>query len=117
MPARMCALYVLCPSPEAQAMSSTINEHSDGMIVVGIGASAGGIKAFREFFSKVPAKSGMAYVVILHLSPEHDSKLAEVIQFSSQIPVTQVLDRTELKPDHIYVIPPNKSLSMVDGCL
>src|SRR5215217_9680287 len=86
-------------------------------LVVGLGASAGGIRAFKEFFERVPADSGMAYVVILHLSPDHDSRLAEVLQFSASIPVTQVTETVRLEPDHVYVIPPNQSLSMEDGAL
>jgi two-component system CheB/CheR fusion protein len=86
-------------------------------LVVGLGASAGGIKALKEFFANVPADSGMAYVVILHLSPDHDSKLAEVLQATAAIPVTQVTDRVEIEPNHVYVIPPNQSLSMNDGHL
>jgi two-component system CheB/CheR fusion protein len=92
-------------------------ERSDDFLIVGLGASAGGIKAFREFFAGVPARSGMAYVVILHLSPEHDSRLAEVLQVSAPVPVTQVTGSVKIEPDHVYVIPPNKSLSMVDGSL
>ncbi len=84
----------------------------DGFMVVGLGASAGGIRAFREFFENVPERSGMAYVVILHLSPDHDSQLAEVLQQSTRMPVTQVSERVRIEPDHVYVIPPNKSLSM-----
>ncbi len=54
---------------------------ADGeFLIVGLGASAGGIRALKEFFARVPADSGMAYVVILHLSPDHDSRLAEVLQ-------------------------------------
>lgn len=90
------------PSPAAKG--------SD-LLVVGLGASAGGIKAFREFFAQVPANSGMAYVVILHLSPEHDSKLAEILQHVALIPVTQVKETVKIEPDHVYVIPPNKSLA------
>ncbi|HJQ33566.1 MAG TPA: CheR family methyltransferase [Pyrinomonadaceae bacterium] len=89
----------------------------DGFMIVGLGASAGGIGAFRQFFSNVPARSGMAYVVILHLSPEHDSRLAEVLQSSTRMPVTQVNEQVRIEPDHVYVIPPNKSLSMHDGSL
>ena len=55
-------------------------------LVVGIGASAGGIQALKTFFENMPADSGMAYVVILHLSPDHDSRLAEVLQQSAAIP-------------------------------
>jgi two-component system CheB/CheR fusion protein len=84
---------------------------------VGIGASAGGIKALKTFFQHVPADSGMAYVVILHLSPEHESHLAHILQTSTPLPVAQVTRKVKVKPDNIYVIPPNKTLTMVDGSL
>jgi two-component system CheB/CheR fusion protein len=89
----------------------------DDFLVVGLGASAGGIKAFKDFFAHVPPRSGMAYVVILHLSPEHESHLAEVLQSSTEMPVTQVQDAVRIEPDHVYVIPPNRSLAINDGHL
>lgn len=86
--------------------------------IVGIGASAGGIKALKDLFSQVPLNSGMAYVVILHLSPEFESRLAQILQSNCVIPVTQVLEeKVKVQPDHVYVIPPNRSLTMVDGYL
>ena len=89
---------------------------SDGnFLVVGLGASAGGVQALRDFFSQVPAQTGMAYVVILHLSPDHDSQLAEVLQSASLLPVTQVKRRVRVEPNHVYVIPPNRSLEINDG--
>src|ERR1043165_6634972 len=84
-------------------------------LVVGIGASAGGIGALRDFFAHVKKDSGIAYVVILHLSPDHDSKLAEVIQSVTKIPVRQVTKKTRIEADHVYVVPPNKSLDIDDG--
>lgn len=87
-------------------------------LVVGLGASAGGIKALKEFFANVPKDSGSAYVVILHLSPEHESKLAEILQLTASIPVRQVHDeKIKVKPDCVYVIPPDRSLEMSDGHL
>jgi two-component system CheB/CheR fusion protein len=86
-------------------------------MVVGMGGSAGSIPAFREFFHNVPADSGMAYVVILHLSPEYESRLAEVIQSAATIPVSQVVASVQVEPDHVYVIPPNKGLTLSDGML
>src|SRR4051812_39348772 len=80
--------------------------------VVGLGASAGGIRALKEFFASVPPQSGIAWVVILHLSPDHDSKLAEVLQSTALIPVTQVTERVAIEPNHVYVISPNKSLEI-----
>jgi two-component system CheB/CheR fusion protein len=84
-------------------------------LVVGIGASAGGIGALSSFFTHVPENAPIAYVVILHLSPDHDSKLAEVLQGSTSLPVSQVRGTTPLEARHIYVIPPNQSLKVVNG--
>ena len=89
----------------------------EDFLVVGIGASAGGIQALKEFFKKVPRDSGIAYVVILHMSPEHESKLAEILQSNTEIPVNQVHERIKVLPNHVYVIPPNQNLSMADGHL
>ena len=80
--------------------------------IVGLGASAGGIEALREFFRHVPPDSGTAYVVILHLSPDHDSMLAQVLQNSTTIPVTQVQTQVTIEPNHVYVVPPNQVLSV-----
>jgi two-component system CheB/CheR fusion protein len=87
----------------------------EDFLVVGIGASAGGIQALSEFFSNVKKDSGIAYVVILHLSPDHESRLAEVLQVVSPIAVTQVREKVKIEPNHVFVVPPNKSLSMQDG--
>ena len=89
-----------------------LQEKPDGFIIIGIGASAGGIQALQEFFKNVPRDSGMAYVVILHLSPDHDSQLARVLQQQATIPVKQVTERTVIKPDHVYVVPPDRHLTM-----
>jgi two-component system, chemotaxis family, CheB/CheR fusion protein len=100
----------------ADTHPATATEHP-AFVVVGLGGSAGSIPAFREFFRNVPADSGMAYVVILHLSPEYDSHLADVLQASTDLPVTQVREAVEVTPNRVYVIPPNKSLTMSDGTL
>src|SRR5262245_54050752 len=80
--------------------------------VVGLGASAGGIRALKEFFAHVPAETGIAWVVILHLSPDHESKLSEVLQTTAPMRVTQVTERAHIQPDHVYVVSPNKSLEI-----
>jgi PAS domain S-box-containing protein len=110
-------------------MSETFNTHDlfgkksekrgagEEFLIVGLGASAGGVYALKAFFAHVPADSGMAYVVILHLSPDHESKLAEVLQSAASIPVTQVRERVRVEPNHVYVISPNQSLTMSDGHL
>ncbi len=86
-------------------------------LVAGIGASAGGIQALQEFFTHTPENSGMAYVVILHLSPDHDSRLAEVLQHTTSLPVTQVAERVKIVPNHIYVVPPDQHLIIEDDAL
>jgi two-component system, chemotaxis family, CheB/CheR fusion protein len=89
----------------------------DSSLIVGIGASAGGIKALKDFLAAVPEDSGMAFVVILHLSPDHESRLAEVLRGATAMPVTQVTETVAVKPNHVYVVPPDQSLAMVDGHL
>ena len=85
---------------------------NDEITVVGIGASAGGLKALQEFFEVLPDDTGMAYVVITHLHPEHESHLAELLQRHTQMPVRQVDGLVAVEKDHVYVIPPNRRLVM-----
>src|SRR5215475_7584497 len=100
------------PPPELSHHGSVASK-----LFVGLGASAGGIRALKEFFANVPMGTGAAYAVILHLSPDHDSRLAEVLQTTAPMPVRQVTTSTPIVPDHVYVVPPNKSLGIADGIL
>lgn len=90
---------------------------AEPLTVVGIGASAGGLKALQRFVEAVPADSGMAYVVIMHLDPERESRIAEILQDRTSVPVRQVTRATRVKPDHVYVIPPGFDLEMADATL
>jgi two-component system CheB/CheR fusion protein len=103
------------PSPSKDGDPAEPKENT--FPVVGIGASAGGIEALQRFFSNMPADSGMAFVVILHLSPEHESTLPELIQNRTSMSVAQVTEAVKVEPNHVYVIPPNKSLVMSDGSI
>lgn len=85
--------------------------------VVGIGASAGGLVALQRMIEHLPAASGMAFVVVLHLSPRHESSAGRILQRSTRIPVVQVTETTTLEPDVIYVISPRQLLTMADGKL
>ncbi len=86
--------------------------------VVGLGGSAGGIQALKSFFAALPpGVTGVAYVVILHLSPEHASTLPELLQGVTSLPVKAAEDGEPLQPDHVYVIPPAKHLTLTDGHL
>jgi two-component system, chemotaxis family, CheB/CheR fusion protein len=85
--------------------------------VVGIGASAGGLEAFKLFLKAIPEKSGMAYVYVQHLSPLYDSYLPEILQKLTKIPVQLIADNVHLETDHIYIIPPDSLLTAFDGVL
>jgi two-component system, chemotaxis family, CheB/CheR fusion protein len=108
---------MLMTSREADGKAEPLRRESRPLNLVAIGASAGGISALRVFFEEVPEQSGIAFVVVMHLSPEHESQLAEVLQPSVRVPVRQVRDRTRLEPDHVYVIPPDRSMALTDGHL
>ncbi len=85
--------------------------------MVGLGASAGGIAALSTFFAQTQPGESIAYVVILHLSPDYESQLARVLQTTAPFPVTQVRDTTPLEADHVYVISPNLNLRIAGGAL
>ena len=85
--------------------------------VVGIGTSAGGVSATKHFFENTSSESGMAYVVVLHLSEDYESHLAQILQTVTTMPVVQVNDVTTVEPNHVYVIPPAKHILLDDGQL
>jgi two-component system, chemotaxis family, CheB/CheR fusion protein len=84
------------------------------LTVIGMGASAGGLSALQAFFSALPADTGLTFVVVVHLSPEHESSLAELLQTRTQMPVQQVTGRVAMQPNHVYVIPPGRHLVVND---
>ena len=81
--------------------------------IVGIGASAGGLDAFERFFTNMPSDSGMAFVLIPHLSPEHKSIMSELLKRYTKMEVFQAEDGVEVKPDCVYIIPPNKDMALM----
>src|SRR5512138_1906354 len=85
--------------------------------IVGIGASAGGLEALEQFFESMPKDSGMAFVIVQHLDPSHVGVMPELLQRTTVMKVTQVTDHLKVKPNNVYVIPPNKSLSILNGYL
>src|SRR5579883_1782478 len=82
--------------------------------VVGIGASAGGGRALAACLEMIPASTGAAFVVILHLDPEAKSDLAKILGAHAQLPVEQVTSKRPLRPDHVYVIAPDRQLEITD---
>ena len=85
--------------------------------IVAIGASAGGLEALELFLAQVPAGSGMAFVVIQHLDPTQKGMMPELLQRATQMPVAQARNRMKIKPDCVYVIPPNSDLSILRDSL
>src|SRR6185295_3227745 len=85
--------------------------------VVGIGASAGGFEAVGELLNALPADTGMAFVLIQHLDPTHESMLAPLLARKSALPVSQVKEGIAVEPNHVYVIPPNTRMDIQDGLL
>ena len=100
---------------DSEIATSELAAEEKNFLTVGIGASAGGIKPLKEFFAAMPDHNGMVFVVILHLSPEHESQLPAVLQTNTKMPVIQVQETVKIEPNHVYVIPPTKYLAMVDG--
>ncbi len=84
-------------------------------VVVGIGASAGGYEAFVPIVSHLPRDTGMAFVLVQHLDPKHESKLSELLARSASLPLSEVEQGMPLQPNHIYVIPPNVNMALVRG--
>lgn len=82
-----------------------------------MGASAGGLQALQQFLSHVPAKSGMAYVIVQHLDPHRQGMLVELLQLHTSMPVVEVRDEMRVRPDHVYVIPPGQDMSLLHGSL
>ncbi|MEO7937052.1 MAG: chemotaxis protein CheB [Burkholderiaceae bacterium] len=85
--------------------------------IVGIGASAGGLEALEHFFAQVPAKSGLAYIVVQHLDPTQKAMLPELLQRVTVLRVREAGEQMRVEADHVYVIPPNTELSLVQGIL
>src|SRR5438128_10091505 len=85
--------------------------------IVGVGASAGGLEAFEQLLSALPVKSGMAFVLVQHLAPKHESILSQLLGRATKLPVVEVKEGVRVEADHVYVIPPNKDMSIANGVL
>ncbi|UAY53092.1 CheR family methyltransferase [Ferruginibacter albus] len=85
--------------------------------VVGVGASAGGLDAFKRLLKAIPSDSGMAFILVQHLEPTHESLLTSLLQKVTNIPVQEITDNVQVEPNHIYIIPSNRLLTATDGIL
>lgn len=106
------------PAARASPDESHSKAASDACVrVVGLGGSAGGLEAFEQFFDRMAADSGMAFVVVSHLDPTHKGMMPELLQRHTAMPVVQAKDGMPIRPNAVYVIPPNADLSMLHGTL
>ena len=107
------------PSPRTglSPVASAATISGAGFAIVGLGASAGGLEAFEQFFSQMPPKSGLAFVLVSHLDPGHVSILTEILQRSTAMPVLEAEDQMLVVPDTVYVIPPNRDMAIFRGAL
>ncbi len=100
---------------EDEGIEKELSEPS--FCIVGIGASAGGLEAVTTLLQHIPADSGMAIVLVQHLSPTHKSMLTEILSKKSAIPVTEAIDGMKVVPNHFYIIPPNASMTIENDSL
>jgi two-component system CheB/CheR fusion protein len=100
--------------PSKRAPRSVVASGGTPALIVGIGASAGGLDAFRTFFTNMPADSGMAFVLVQHLSPDHKSLLADLVGNATAMSTVEAQDRMRIAANQIYVIPPDATLTVKD---
>ncbi|PYX09635.1 MAG: hypothetical protein DMG85_09220 [Acidobacteria bacterium] len=99
------------PEPEPQQSRRAL------FPIVGVGASAGGLEAFTQLLKTLGSGTEMAYVLVQHLDPSHESALADLLARATEMPVRQVTDATPVEPNHVYVIPPNVDMTISQGIL
>jgi two-component system CheB/CheR fusion protein len=107
---------VMKPVPAIQEKSPALPA-AVSIPIIGIGASAGGFEALEQFMAHVPQNCGMAFVIVQHLDPTRKGLMPELLQRSTHMKVMQVKDRMRVRPDCVYVIPPNKNMSILHGVL
>jgi two-component system, chemotaxis family, CheB/CheR fusion protein len=99
--------------PATNASSAEDQQPGNGsFVVVGVGASAGGFEAFKQLLAHLPVDTGMAFVLVIHLDPKHESILTELLAKATRMPVSEVQDGAAVAPDHVYVIPRNMSMAI-----
>ncbi|WP_127076032.1 CheR family methyltransferase [Rhodomicrobium lacus] len=112
--------------PGASDKASLISEETNSLhaprfaknsssLIVGVGASVGGLEAFKTFFENMPSDSGMVFVLVQHLAPDHKSMLADILGKTTAMPVTEAVDGSEVLPNQVFVIPSNATLTVANG--
>jgi two-component system, chemotaxis family, CheB/CheR fusion protein len=104
-------------APRSDRCSDHDQDQTESFLIVGVGASAGGLEAFTQLLGALPPKPRMAFILVQHLDPQHHSMLADILSKTSKMPIHEAKDRVAVKPDCIYVIPPNTSMAIRGGKL
>ncbi len=105
--------------PESPATVENRDERRGGATcpIVGVGASAGGLEAFTELLKHLPLDTGMGFVLVQHLDPQHESALTQILTRATSLPLREVTNHLRVEANHVYVIPPNTNLGIVQGVL
>ena len=117
-PHRLRAKAAQASRPARRSIASSkgpVRPQNPGLLVVGLGASAGGLEAVRKLLATLPARTGMAFVLIQHLDPTHKSMLVDLLSRDTAMDVLQAADGMSIRPDCLYVIPPQADLSVHSG--
>jgi two-component system CheB/CheR fusion protein len=105
------------PQPENPCEERKLAAEGAACPIVGIGASAGGLEAFTELLKHLPLDTGMGFVLVQHLDPQHESALTQILTRVTSLPVNEVTDNLRVEANHVYIIPPNMNLAIAQGVL
>jgi len=111
------AVKIKKTAPATRKKSSSPATVGSGFPIVSIGASAGGLEAFEHFFKRLPADSGIAFILVQHLDPTHKSILTDLVKRATPMEVAEVTDDMKVKPNRVYIIPPNRDMAILHGSL
>src|SRR5271157_4804846 len=119
MEVRMGTSESLQAGSAAESLDGTevLRSRDAPFVVVGVGASAGGLEALSDLLANLPEKTGMAVVVVQHLDPKHESKLSNLLSRVTHLPVLEATQDLAVQPDHVYVIPKNTTMTIAQGVL
>jgi two-component system CheB/CheR fusion protein len=99
------------------AKQNSTHQVEESFPIVGVGASAGGLEAYTQFLKNLPADTDMAFVLVQHQDPTHQSSLPELLTKATKMPVREAQEGMVVQPNHVYVIPPNTSMTIIRGAL
>jgi two-component system CheB/CheR fusion protein len=105
------------PKPSRKPSPIVHKPRKNDFPIIGIGASAGGLEAYQRFFSQMPPDSGMAFVIVQHLDPARHSSVPDILTRFTRMPIRETTNGMPVKPNSIYLIPPNKSMGIRSGAL